>query len=176
MSEESIENNSKDYKPSVSWFLNKKGLLKREGKNGDFYSARVFKGTTLKDGTDISGYTYTFNVSKLKEIKVYESSPDFIKDEEFRNNNGVVYFNEDTCIKLTEPYDKDNPDKVLETIKISAKDLCYAQKHRNRENKDSEVDKAKSGTKERLTDRALNVTNPNNNNDIDKDVDRETNI
>lgn len=177
MSDEKNDNtNINDYKPSVSWFLSKNGLIKREGKNGNFYRARVFQGTILDDGKDISGFTYTFDEKKLKEIQVYENSPDFIKDEEFRKNNAVIYFNEETNIKLREPYDKNNPDKELETLLITAKELCTAQKNRNKSARDINGDKDKTGTKERLTDRAINATKSNNDLDVDKEIDRETDI
>ena len=145
------------YKPSVSWFLKKKSLLKFEGKNGEFYRARVFNGTTLVDGTNVSGYTYTFNAEKLKEIKAYDNSPDFIKDETFRNENGVIYYNEDTKIKLTEPYDKNNPDKELNSIVVEAKELSIALKNRQKSdrNNDGTEKSMEKGTKERVTGRAI---------------------
>ena len=157
------ENNAKEESKLVSWFLNRKGLLKREGKNGEFYQARVFKGTTLPNGKDISGYTYTFDVGKLKDIKVYENSPDFIKDEDFRNNNGVIYYKEETKIKLTEPYDKDNPEKELATIILDAKDLAYYQMNKDtiRENlglKDTDRKDINASTKERITQRAVEAS------------------
>lgn len=149
----------KEFKPTVSWFLNKKGLLKLDGQNGEFYKARVFKGTTLPDGKDISGYTYTFNLEKLKEIKAYESSPDFIKDENFRNDNGVIYYNEDTKIKLTEPYDKENPDKELETLVVDAKVLSQAQKNRVKDDSSNNGRDSEKGTKERVTERVVSASN-----------------
>lgn len=150
--------NKNEKNPLVSWFLNKNALLKRDGSNGEFYQARVFKGTKLPDGKDISGFTYTFDKEKLREIKVYDNSPDFIKDDEFRENNGVIYFKEDTNIKLTEPYDKNNPDKDLETLMVEAKVLSTALKNRER-NSDGKADNKnrnrEKGTKERVTDRAV---------------------
>lgn len=170
-------NNDKEFKPTVNWFLNKKSLQKREGENGEFYSARIFKGVKLPDGKDISGYTYTFNVDKLKEIKVYETSPDFIKDDKFRENNGVIYFNEDTNIKLTEPYDKNNPDKELSTITVDASTLCTAIRNREKQNKDSEHTKEaknEKGTKERLTKRAVEASNAKSSSKEVKSITKET--
>lgn len=160
---ENVNKNAVDeqqHKPAVSWFLRREALFKNEGKNGEFYKARVFPGTRLPDGKDISGYTYNFNVDKLKEIRAYDSSPDFIKDPDFRDKNGVVYYNEDTKIKLTEPYDKTNPNKELETIVVDAKTLCTAQRNRERPSKEesSQVKSHVKGTKDRITDRAVKAS------------------
>lgn len=164
---ENLENKSQEElneeKPKyVNWFMNRSRLNKREGKNGEFYQARVFEGSKLKDGTDISNYTYTFNVEKLKEITAHENSPDFIKDEKFRENNGVIYFKEETKIKLTEPYDKENPDKELKVITVDAKDLSTALKNRERPakaKKKSAIDRAKgvSSPKHAKTERNIDV-------------------
>ena len=174
--EKAVGENNQNYDPLVSWFLNKKALFKRDGANGEFYQARVFKGTKLPDGKDISGYTYTFDLEKLKEIKVHENSPDFIKDDEFRKNNGVVYFKEETNIKLTEPYDKENPDKELETILVEAKVLSTALKNREKNSDSQEDGKDKSrekGTKERVTDRAVAASKAKSDSLDSKEVDFE---
>lgn len=162
MSTENNSQNKGDYKPSVSWFLRRNRVFKMDGTNGPFCKARVLKGTILPDGKDISNFTYTFNAEKLQDIKVYESSPDFIKDEDFRKNNGVVYYNEDTEIKLTEPYDKENPDKELQTITVKAKVLSEAQKNRQIPDKadtqNARAHEKSVGTKERLTQRTVSAS------------------